>query len=164
MSRWTIVRKGACRLTLAALLCLALAACASATSRSSATGGSTAVAHAPTVTSHVAVTGPVSSVVLTCTTRTTSGSEEDQVQQVLSCSVTNAPSADTQFALSYSIRSPAGTLHPFTQTCSGALHAGAGTCSQTYTFIVPYAPLPGPVSGESSPSHHTLGPVTPTAA
>jgi hypothetical protein len=99
---------------------------------------------------------------LACTVRQSEGSADDETKQTLTCKVTHAPAADTHFTLHYSIRDPIGNLHPFTQTCDGSLRNGGGTCTQTYEFIFPFAPMPGPVTGETLPSHHKLGPVTPS--
>jgi hypothetical protein len=115
-------------------------------------------------TAAVTATAAVSAAPLTlaCTVRQSEGSSDDETKQTLTCKVTHARAADTRFTLHYSIRDPIGNLHPFTQTCDGSLRNGGGTCTQTYEFIVPFAPVPGPVTGETLPSHHKLGPVTPT--
>jgi hypothetical protein len=82
----------------------------------------------------------------------------------LTCTVRHAPAGDTTFALHFGIVDPVGRLHTFPQTCDGRLVNGAGTCSQTYTFIVPFHAVPGPISGEALPSHHPIAGPSPTNA
>jgi hypothetical protein len=89
----------------------------------------------------------------------------DVVQTALQCTVTNAPQSDTRFTLHYALLDDAGKPQPpFDATCEGALAHGTGTCQQTYSVVAPKSPTDSSVSGESSPSHTALGPVTPTEA
>ena len=162
MGQRTTVRRGGCFLLLATLLCLGLAACDDATS--SALTLPTVVAYqSPTPTATI----PATTFTLACTVRSSGGEGEgaggdnDEVQQILTCKVSHAPTADTRFTLHYGVRDPVGTLHPLSQTCDGSLRAGVGSCSQTYEIVFPFTPVPGPVAGESAPSHQALGPVLP---
>jgi hypothetical protein len=89
----------------------------------------------------------------------------DVIQTALQCAVTNAPQSDTRFTLHYALLDDAGkALPPFDATCEGALAHGSGTCKQTYSVVAPKSPTDSQVSGEASPSHTALGPVTPTEA
>lgn len=160
-------------LALVTLVALALAACGSGASSVDPAGGSStglvspAGRSAPTATPYVAPTAtptiPTASLTLTCTVHTTEGSDDDETDQALSCSISHAPAGDTSFVLHYGVRDPSGATHSFTQTCSGALRNGVGTCTQEYDFILPFAPVPGAVSGQSSPSGKPLGPVLPSS-
>jgi len=99
---------------------------------------------------------------LRCSVHVGEGDKDDSVEMELTCIVNqSAAQSDTSFTLHFGILDPIGHLHPFSQACAGKLRKGSGSCSQTYTFILPYAANPGPVSGQSLPSHHALGPVTP---
>ena len=173
----TIWHKG-CLVFCLLLLCGLAACAANSATTNSATAPTTnsSTPHAPTAT--VAVAGgltlsptpaatPTHSAktaapTLTCQTHTEEGDEDDSVRITLNCSVTHAAAADTSFTLHYGILDPVGHYQAFPQTCDGHLHNGAGSCSQTYTGIFPYAPTPGPVTGEFLPSHRKLGPVTPS--
>jgi hypothetical protein len=97
-----------------------------------------------------------------CTVHLDVGTVDDSVDADLTCTVRNAPNGDTSFALRFGIVDPTGRLHTFPQTCDGRLINGAGTCSQTYTFIVPFHAVPGPISGEALPSHHPIAGPSPT--
>jgi hypothetical protein len=89
----------------------------------------------------------------------------DVIQTALQCTVTNAPQDDTRFTLHYALVDDAGKPLPaFDAACEGALAHGTGTCQQTYSVVAPKSPTDSSVSGESSPSHTALGPVTPTEA
>jgi hypothetical protein len=165
MPLWTHARPGAYCLLFAALLCLGLAACGGdethGAKKGSPSTSPTVVNRPPTSVAAATATVSAASLHLACTTHTTIGAQDDETQQTLVCTVSHAPTADTRFTLHYSIRDPLGTLRPFTQPCEGALQNGSGWCSSTYTFSVPFAPVPGPVTGETLPSHYALGPVTP---
>ena len=95
----------------------------------------------------------------------TSVSGIDVILVTLTCDVRNANPGDTSFSLTYTSAGGPHVGQPgvVRAPCAGPLHAGAGTCTQTYSFIAPNNPLPGKVEGESLPSHSPLGPVTPTA-
>jgi hypothetical protein len=87
----------------------------------------------------------------------------DVIQTALQCTVTNAPQSDTRFTLHYALLDDAGKPLPaFDAACEGALTHGTGTCQQTYSVVAPKSPTDSQVSGESLPSHTTLGPVAPT--
>jgi hypothetical protein len=89
----------------------------------------------------------------------------DVIQTALQCTVTNAPQRDTRFTLHYALLDDAGKPLPaFDATCEGALAHGTGTCQQTYSVVAPKSPTDSQVSGESLPSHTSLGPATPTEA
>jgi hypothetical protein len=89
----------------------------------------------------------------------------DVIQTLLQCTVTNAPQNDTRFTLHYALVDDAGKPLPaFDAACEGALAHGTGTCQQTYSVVAPKSPTDSQVSGESLPSHTTLGPVAPTEA
>jgi hypothetical protein len=157
MGQRITVRWRGCFLLLAALLCLGFAACDDADS--SALTLPTVVAYqTPTPTATI----PTTTFTLACAVNSSEGSEDDETEQTLTCKVTHAPAADTRFTLHYGVRDPVGTLHPLSQTCDGTLHAGVGTCRQTYEFVFAFPAAPGPVTGESLPSHQPLGPVMPT--
>ena len=142
-------------------LCLGLAACNDApTSSDTGPGVFTPPARAY-VTATPTATIPTTSFTLTCAVRIAEGSEEDATQHTITCKVTHAPTTDTVFTLHYSVRDPSGNLHQFTPTCDGALRNGAGSCSKAYQFIFPFAAIPGPITGESLPSHQSLGPIVP---
>ena len=89
----------------------------------------------------------------------------DVIQTALQCTVTKAPQSDTRFTLHYALLDDAGKPLPaFDAACEGALTHGTGTCQQTYSVVAPKSPTDSSISGESSPSHIALGPVTPTEA
>jgi hypothetical protein len=89
----------------------------------------------------------------------------DVIQTTLQCTVTNAPRNDTRFTLRYALVDDAGKpQQPFDAPCEGALAQGTGTCQQTYSVIAPKSPTDSSISGESLPSHTSLGPMTPTQA
>jgi len=98
-----------------------------------------------------------------CTVHLDEGKVDDSVGADLTCTVRNAPTGDTSFALRFGIVDPIGRLQIFPRTCDGQLINGAGTCSQTYEFIVPFHAVPGPVSGEALPSHHPIAGPSPTS-
>ena len=100
---------------------------------------------------------------LTCAVHSAEGAEDDETQHTLTCTVKHAPLTDTRFTLHYGVRDPAGSIHPLDPACSGALHNGSGSCTQKYEFIVPFAPVPAPVTGASQPSDTALGPATPSS-
>ncbi|HKS69322.1 MAG TPA: hypothetical protein VJQ45_02810 [Ktedonobacterales bacterium] len=113
-------------------------------------------------------TGPNASRALTCTVHVSAGDSggdggDDSVTMALACTVAHAPQSDTSFSLSFGVLDPLGQAHTFTQACAGALRGGSGSCSQSYTFVVPYGVVPAPVTGQSLPSRQQLGPTTPTA-
>jgi len=86
----------------------------------------------------------------------------DVTQALVRCTVSNAPTSDTNFTLHYALVDDAGNARPpFDATCDGALPQGSGTCQQTYSVLAPRSPTDSTVSGESLPSHTTLGSVTP---
>jgi len=145
------------------LLCLGFAACnAGPTSSATDPGALTSPARGY-ATKIPTATIPTTSFTLACSIHIAEGSEDDQTQHTITCKVTHAPAADTRFTLHYSVRDPSGNLHNFAPTCDGTLSNGTGTCSKTYQFIFPFAAVPGPITGESLPSHQTLGPVAPTS-
>lgn len=155
---------------LIALALLGLAACANSSSDDSgvtltpnglSAGEMTATAYVPPTAT---ATIPTTSQTLTCAVRLSEGSQDDQVTQRLTCAVRDAPASDTTFTLHYGVFDPGGAIHPFTQTCAGALHNGSGSCAQTYEYILPFNARNGPVAGTSSPSGKALGPVVPTDA
>lgn len=87
----------------------------------------------------------------------------DVIQAALQCTVTNAPQRDTRFTLHYALLDDAGKPLPaFDAACEGALAHGTGTCQQTYSVVAPKSPIDSSISGESSPSNTSIGPVTPT--
>lgn len=139
---------------LIAPLCLGLAACGGATGDATPT----AAYHTPLPATAV----PTSSFTLACTMKSAENEGDDETAQTLTCAVKHVPATDTHFALHYAIRDPAGSLRPFEKLCEGTLKNGVGACSQVYEFTFPFAPVPGPVTGESLPSHTALGPVRPT--
>lgn len=163
----TTARRSGYAILLIALGCLALGACGAGDA-----GDISATANNPSPAVTRPVIGPVvvtatptvsgSTAALTCTVHTAEGSEDDETQQTLTCTVKQAPPTDTQFILHYGVRDPAGSLHSFTQTCNGVLRKGAGSCRQVYEFVFAFSPAPAPVTGESLPSHGALGPTTPS--
>lgn len=169
----TTARQSGYAFLLIALVCLALAACGAASPADINATATTANNPSPTPAGTRPAIGPVvvtatptpsvSTAQLNCTVRSAEGSEDDETQQTLTCTVKQAPLADTQFTLHYGVRDPAGGLHSFTQTCTGPLRRGGGSCSQTYEFVFAFSPVPAPVTGESLPSHKALGPVTPSS-
>jgi hypothetical protein len=169
-----IGRQGGYGFLFVALGCLALAACGGGGIGASSRTPSPYSPPSPSSPSPAAsrpVIGPVavtatpspstSTATLACSVHTAEGSEDDETQQTLTCTVKQAPSTDSHFTLHYGVRDPAGNLHPFPQTCDGALRKGTGSCSQTYEFVFAFSPTPAPITGESLPSHKTLGPATP---
>lgn len=156
-------RRGGYAFLLVALGCLALAACG--TGDINATANPSQAATRPVIGPIVVTTTPTrsaSTAILTCAVHAAEGSEDDETQQTLTCTVKQAQPTDTQFILHYAVRDPAGSLHPFTQTCTGLLRKGTGSCSQIYEFVFAFSAVPAPVTGESLPSHGALGPVTPS--
>jgi hypothetical protein len=133
---------------------------ASATFSTSATP---ATSH-PTPTPAPVSGGGTNVTAASCTVHLDEGAVDDSVDADLTCTVRHAPVGDTSFALRFGIVDPVGRLHTFPQTCDGRLVNGAGTCSQTYTFIVPFHAVPGPISGEALPSHHPIAGPSPTNA
>jgi len=166
----TTARRSGYAFLLIALGCLAFSACG--TSDAGDAGDISATANNPTPAVTHPVIGPVvvtatptvsaSTASLTCSVHSAEGSEDDETQQTLTCTVKQAPPTDTQFILHYGARDPAGSVHSFTQTCSGLLRKGAGSCSQVYEFVFAFSPVPAPVTGEALPSHRALGPATPS--
>ena len=176
-----VARRSGYALLLVCLLCLGLAACGDGGS-SSADNGTlpfpTVSSSKPLPTATRPIVGPVvvtatsgasatatsSAPTLTCAVHSAEGSEDDETQHTLTCAVKHAPLTDSRFTLRYGVRDPAGSVHPLDPACSGALHNGSGSCSQTYEFIVPFAAVPAPVTGESLPSGTTLGPAAPSSS
>lgn len=128
---------------------------ASATAKATATVVPTRVA-SPTV-------GPDVALGLACTVHSSPGDGDDSVDMALACTVAGMPTTDTGFSLNFGVLDPLGHEHPLTQTCKGTLQGGKGSCQQSYTFIFAFSARPAPVTGLTVPSHHYLGPVTPTA-
>ena len=171
-----VARRGGYALLLVALvclLCLGLAACGDGAASSTDDGTPpfpTVSASKPLPTATRPVVGPVAvtatppAPTLTCAVHSAEGSDDDQTQHTLTCAVKHAPLTDTRFTLHYGVRDPAGSVHPLEPACSGALHNGSGTCSQTYEFIVPFAAVPAPVTGASLPSDTALGPAAPSSS
>jgi hypothetical protein len=172
--RITACRGGRAFLLLA-IVCLALAACSTGDTSDTGNGAlpfSTTDSSNPSPTATRAVIGPVAvtvtptvsatTVTLTCAVHSAEGSDDDETQHTLACTVKHAPTTDTQFTLHYGVRDPAGNVHSLAQTCNGSLRNGTGSCSQTYEFIFAFAPAPAPVTGELLPSHSALGPALPS--
>ena len=176
-----VARRGSYGLLLVALvclLCLGLAACSDgASSPDNGTLPFPTVSSAkPLPTATRPVIGPVvvtatsgasataSAPTLTCAVHSAEGSEDDETQHTLTCTVKHAPLTDTRFTLHYGVRDPAGSVHPLEPACSGALHNGSGSCSEKYEFIVPFAAVPAPVTGASLPSDTALGPAAPSSS
>ncbi len=110
--------------------------------------------------SAMGATGASGHPTLSCTTIVASHGI-DVIAAQLTCHVTGAAASDTSFKLQYRVTNPDGNAPRLTSTCDGALHNGSGSCTQTYTAPVPIPLTPGSVSGETSPGHQSLGPVTP---
>ena len=178
----SIARRGGCALlfvALVCLLCLGLAACGDGAA-SSADNGTlpfpTVSSAKPLPTPTRPIVGPVvvtatpgasattSAPTLTCAVHSAEGSDDDETQHTLTCTVKHAPLTDTRFTLHYGVRDSAGSVHPLDPACSGALHNGSGSCSQKYEFIVPFAAVPAPVTGASLPSDTALGPAAPSSS
>ena len=156
-------RRGGYAFLLVALGCLALAACD--TGAINATANPSQAATRPVIGPVVVTVTPTrsaSTAILTCAVHAAEGSEDDETQQTLTCTVKQAQPTDSQFILHYGVRDPAGSLHPFAQTCTGLLRKGTGSCSQVYEFVFALSAVPAPVTGESLHSHGALGPVTPS--
>ncbi len=134
-------------------------AAASGTARATASASATATVGPPVASPTV---GTNASLGLACTAHSSPGDGDDSVDMALVCTVTGMPGTDTSFSLSFGVLDPVGHVHPFTQACTGTLHGGKGSCHQSYTYIYPFLARPGLVTGQSLPSHHYLGPVTPT--
>ena len=96
-----------------------------------------------------------------CTTHQTVG-QIDVIGETLACSVSGAAASETSFTLTYTAISTTGQRRTFDATCAGALHNGAGTCTQTYALIVPFALASSTVTGKLLPDNRAIGPVTPT--
>lgn len=143
---------------LLACLSLALVACESASGPTAA-----ATAPQPAATTGPALT-PTPGTLLRCTAHTSAGQEDDSEQIALTCAVSHAPASETSYTLHFGITDPSGMFHALTPTCAGALQNGAGSCSQIYEFIFPFAANPGPVTGQFAPSGLRFGPVIPTSA
>ena len=133
---------------------------ASATFSASATP---AAAHSTPTATPVSGASGTNVTAASCTVHLDEGKVDDSVSADLTCTVRNAPTDDTSFALRFGIVDPVGRLQTFAQTCAGQLINGAGTCSQTYEFIVPFHAVPGPISGEALPSHHAIAGPSPTS-
>ena len=170
-----VARRGSYGLLLVALvclLCLGLVACSDGAS--SADNGTlpfpTVSSAKPLPTATRPVIGPVVvtatplAPTLTCAVHSAEGSDDDETQHTLTCTVKHAPLTDTRFTLHYGVRDPAGSVHPLDPACSGALHNGSGSCSEKYEFIVPFAAVPAPVTGASLPSDTALGPAAPSSS
>ncbi|WIG58019.1 MAG: hypothetical protein OJF49_000764 [Ktedonobacterales bacterium] len=87
----------------------------------------------------------------------------DVLATKLTCNVSSAASNEVSFTLRYTLIADDGTRRAFGATCDGALHDGAGDCTQIYKVIVPLSPASASVDGELLPDHRALGPVAPTA-
>ena len=133
---------------------------ASATFSTSATP---AAAHSTPTPAPVSGVGGTNVTAARCIVHLDEGAVDDSVDADLTCTVRHASAGDTSFALRFGIVDPVGRPHTFPQTCNGRLVNGAGTCSQTYTFIVPFHAVPGPISGEARPSHHPIAGPSPTS-
>lgn len=90
--------------------------------------------------------------------QTAEGHGVDVINMKLTCQASGAASGDTSFQLHYSIKDGNGNTRTFDATCDGTLQNGAGSCSQTYALVVPFASGDATVSGEFLPSHKGLGP------
>ncbi len=99
---------------------------------------------------------------LTCAT-VVAGHGIDVETAQLTCHVTGAAASDTAFSLQYHVTDNSNHFS-YTAACAGALHSGAGSCTQSYTAPVPVPLTPASVSGYTTPGHQALGPVTPTVA
>lgn len=91
--------------------------------------------------------------------QTSTGHGIDVVNMKVTCQASGAASGDTSFKLRYTIKDGNGNPRTFDATCDGALHNGAGTCTQTYALMVPFDSGSASVSGEFLPSHKLLGPL-----
>lgn len=151
------------------LVVVGLGVCLAACSDSAGTGGQTSIQPGglATFVARSSPTGPVASPTpgpaLRCTAHASEGAEDDSVRMALNCAVTHAPSGDTSFSLHFGVTDPVGNVHAFDAACDGTLQNGAGSCSQTYDFIFPFAAKPGPVSGMFAPSKLRVGPVLPAS-
>jgi hypothetical protein len=85
----------------------------------------------------------------------------DTMSETLHCTVTHAADSETAFVLHFTVTDNVGsrTLSP---ACRGSLSGGSGSCSITYSLIVPLIPGRSTVSGETLPNQYPLGPVVPT--
>jgi hypothetical protein len=98
---------------------------------------------------------------LTCST-VVWGHDVDVVTARLTCRVSGAPASEASFSLTYHVTAQDARSFPFSAACHGTLTNGAGSCVQSYSAPAPIPVTPASVSGETAPSHITLGPVTPT--
>lgn len=86
----------------------------------------------------------------------------DVIVARLTCHVSGAPASETAFNLTYHVTGQdSGQPRDLTPVCHGILQDGAGSCEQAYTTLAPNALTPASVSGETTPGHMALGPVTP---
>lgn len=134
----------------------------SASARATATVTTKATATVSPTHTASPTAGPNASVELACTVHSSPGDGDDSVDMALACTVTGMPATDTSFSLNFGVLDPLNHEHPLTQTCNGTLQGGKGSCHQSYTFIFAFSARPAPVTGLTAPSHHYLGPVTPT--
>jgi len=148
-------------LFLTLLLCACLALCACSRSTASPTDGG--VSASPTIIQTVTHSTPASSGPLACTLLERPQGV-DVIVATLSCRVSGVAASQTSFTLSYTAAGPGSQQRQMGPPCSGSLHAGAGSCAQTYSLIAPIGSKPGSVAGELLPSHTPLGPVTPSPA
>lgn len=119
----------------------------------------------PTATSGVSSTPagvPSSALQLTCVLQGTVH-PIDTVSESLHCTVTHAASSETGFVLHYTVSDNVGP-HTLSPACQGALSGGSGSCSITYSVVVPFSLAKGTVSGATEPNEYPLGPVVPTQA
>lgn len=91
----------------------------------------------------------------------TEGIEVDVIRTRLTCTVADAPASDTAFTVHYSVTDTHGQTRQVPGPCHGALRAGAGTCTVSFSVVVPQALGKPSVAGETEPDQRPLGPVTP---
>lgn len=91
----------------------------------------------------------------------TEGIEIDVIRALLTCTVADAPASDSAFTVHYSVTDTHGQTRQVPGLCHGALRAGAGTCSVSFSVVVPQALGKPSVAGETEPDQRPLGPVTP---
>jgi hypothetical protein len=103
--------------------------------------------------------GSASHPALACT-QTTAPFGIDVIKITLICRVTHAAASARSFSVHYSIGDASG--HPFTldTVCMGTLANGAGTCSETFSGVIPRALGQATVAGRTEPDGQPLGPVT----
>ncbi len=147
------------------LLAVLLVGCrtpAAGTTGSAPSANSSSTAGQPTATSSPSSTpaGSSSSPPQLACVLTSVVQPVDTVRETLHCTVTHVTSSETAFELHYTVVNSVGRTQTIAP-CRGALSGGSGSCTATFSLVVPLSLSKGTVSGATEPDQYPLGPVIP---